>query len=73
MIGMIFVKNVHVGRNKFYMNNINNFMNGFEQFKKYVDTIPDKQLIKECEILGMKFEQKIPKYLKSTRKQHLKK
>lgn len=33
---------------------------------KCIDAIPDKQLIKECEILGMKFEQEIPKYLKPT-------
>lgn len=44
----------------------NNFMNGFEQFKKRIDAIPDEQLIKECETLGMKFEQEIPKHHKNT-------
>ena len=53
-------------RSKLYMNNINNFINGFEQFKKRIDAIPDEQLIKECETLGMEFEQEIPKYHKNT-------
>ena len=44
----------------------NNFMNGFEQFKKRIDAIPDEQLIKDCEALGMEFEQEIPKYHKNT-------
>lgn len=44
----------------------NNFMNGFEQFKKRIDSIPDDQIIKECETLGIEFEQEIPKHRKNT-------
>lgn len=43
----------------------NKFINGFEQFKKRIDAIPDEQLIKDCEALGMEFEQEIPKYHQS--------
>ena len=43
----------------------NNFINGFEQFKKRIDAIPDEQLIKDCEALGMEFEE-IPKHRKNT-------
>lgn len=43
----------------------NKFINGFEQFKKRIDAIPDEQLIKDCEALGMEFEE-IPKYRKNT-------
>lgn len=44
----------------------NKFINGFEQFKKRIDAISDEQLIKDCEALGMEFEQEIPKYRKNT-------
>lgn len=44
----------------------NNFINGFEQFKRRIDAIPDEQLIKEYEALEMEFEQEIPKYHKNT-------
>lgn len=44
----------------------NKFINGFEQFKKRIDAISDEQLIKDCEALGMEFEQEIPKYHKNT-------
>ena len=43
----------------------NKFINGFEQFKERIDAIPDEQLIKDCEALGMEFEE-IPKYRKNT-------
>lgn len=39
---------------------LNEFLNGFEQFKKRIDAIPDEQLIKDCEALEMEFEE-IPK------------
>lgn len=35
---------------------LNEFLNGFEQFKKRIDHLSDEEIIKECIELGMEFE-----------------
>lgn len=35
---------------------LNEFLNGFEQFKKRIDELSDEEIIKECIALGMEFE-----------------
>ena len=35
---------------------LNEFLNGFEQFKRRIDQLSDEEIIKECIALGMEFE-----------------